>query len=202
MFVCVFLHKKLRNEWRCFCACVNYCICGMLLDMSCAIFCWCICLVFCFLALCVPITSLLYFFSAFVYWFFYFLGPIPRLYTFFLLQVFLDVDSWFSTILLVMFCFLLCVGLLTCIILATPTWFVVFVKFFVDFVDRVSDCFFCCKFGLLHQFAYANFAFFMHFFTTVGICAFDMFISKPFAALAYPRLCLLFSLLIFLRAQT
>ena len=42
----------------------------------------------------------------------------------------------------VIFCFLLCSGVLAYIILATATCFVVIVKFFSDFVDRVRACLF------------------------------------------------------------
>ena len=97
-----------------------------------------------------------------------------------------------------MFCFFLWSWLLIRINLAKTICFVVLVKFFVNFLARISACFFYCKIGVLHQIYICSFCFCHLFFTIVCDCAFDTFIPKPFAALARPKLCLLPSLFVFL----
>ena len=116
-----------------------------------------------------------------------FSGPIPHFCTFFLSHDFLVVSCWFSAISLIIFCLLLQSELLTCILLVTTTWFVAFVKCFVDFVAPVSTCFFCVKIGVLDRFIFARFAFFYVFFAIVCACAFDTFIFNSIATIERPK---------------
>ena len=110
------------------------------------------------------------------------------------LQVYLVSLPRLAQLLVVIFCFLLCFGILGYILLATETCFVVIVKVFVDFVARVSACLFSLQNRSVHQFIFARFVFFCAFFTIVCACAFHTFICKHFATLDLHKLCLLPSL--------
>ena len=119
--------------------------CGVLSRVACTIAWWFICFLPWFLSLHTQLPSCLIFCSTFVHCLTDFLCRNPHFSLFCLLQVFLGVTSWVCAIFLYKFCFLLWSGLFTCILLVKATWFVVFVKFFVDFVAPVSACFFWCK---------------------------------------------------------
>ena len=58
--------------------------------------------------------------------------------------------------------------------------------------------FYGAKIGVLYQFMFGHFAFFVYFFAIAFACAFDTFILKPLSALTYQKLCLLPSLFGFL----
>lgn len=99
MFVCVILHKKLRNEWRCFCACVNCCILWRATRSAVRNFlCVHLSRVLIFRITCV-ILLLPYFCSAFVYCLFDFLNQIPCFCGFCFLWVCLSATSWVFAIL-------------------------------------------------------------------------------------------------------
>ena len=137
--------------------------CGVLLDVPCAMFCYFICSALQFLAFYVQFCCCLIFCSGFEHCLFDFLDLNPHFSLFCLLQVFLDITSWVCTIFLHRFCFLLWSGLFPCILLVTTTWFVVFVKFLSILVPRLVFVFFDIKIGVLHEFIFTRFVFFLYF---------------------------------------
>ena len=71
------------------------------------------------------------------------LGPNSSLLCVFAVYTFASVSlPRLAQLFLVIFCFLLCSGILAYIILSTATCFVMIVKFFSDFVARVRACLF------------------------------------------------------------
>ena len=138
----LFLHKKLRNDWRWFCACINYCIlwcgitCAVLILLLISML---VCLVF--IIVC-TITFSPYFLQHFCVLLTWFWGPIPHFCVFYCLHVCLGITSWSCAI-------------ITChIFLLVGFWesyIYPFVKRnlfcgdrqgFVDFVDLISVCLF------------------------------------------------------------
>ena len=194
----LFWPSNRQMSWRCFCACLNYCILCWTLAVPCAIAYWFICFVFWFLALCVQLRRCLIFCSDFEQCLSEILGPIPHFCTFYLLHVFLGVTCCFFAILQLTFCFLVCSGLFACIYLATAISFVDVCEGFVDFVARIGDCFFWCKNRCVAPIYICSFCFFLTFFSIMHACAFDTFMYKPFAALNRPKLYWLPSLFVFL----
>ena len=107
--------------------------CAVLSRVLCTIVCWLICFLAWFLPLHVQFFCCLIFCSTFVHCLCDFSGPIPHFCIFCLSHDFLVVPWWFSAISLIIFCLLLQSELLTYILLATATCFVVIVKFFIIF---------------------------------------------------------------------
>ena len=114
VFYC-FLIKQSPNEWRWFCACLNYFIFAACFRCVVCIS-WSIFLMHILIFSIVrTIASLPYFlqrFCAVLVWNF---GPNSSLLHFYLLHVFLGVTYWFFAILQLTFCFLVCSGLFACI---------------------------------------------------------------------------------------
>ena len=194
----LFLHKKLRNDWRWFCACINYCIlwCGI----TCAVrilllISMLVCLLF--LIIC-TITFSPYFLQHFCALLTWFWGPIPHFCVFCCLHVCLDITSWSCAIIP---CNILLLVVFWdsyapfCQKKLVSWWSSRFYRFFwSDYCLLV----FGCKIGLLHQFVFARFDIFVCFLAVVSTCPFDTFMHKPFACLNRSKLWLLLSLFGFL----
>ena len=166
--------------------------------MPCAIGYWFICSVFRFLLSHVWFCCCLIFSSAFVHYLPDF-GAQSLTFACFAVCTFASVSlPRLAQLFLVIFCFLLCSGILTYIILAASTCFVVIVKFFSDFVARVRACLFCLKNRSVAWIYICSFCFVRAFFVIVSACAFDRFTCKPIAIINLPKLCPLHSLFGFL----
>ena len=192
------LTKQLPNEWRCFCACRNYCILCWTLAVPCAISYWFICFVFRFLLLHVWFRCCLIFCSDFVHCLPDF-GSQFLTFACFAVCTFASVSlPGLARLFLAIFCFLLCSGMIVYTLLAKETCFVVIVKVLLILLIWLVFACFGSKIGLLHQFAFARFDIFLCFLAVVSACPFDRFMQKPFACLNRSKLCLLLSLLGFL----
>ena len=193
-----FLHKKLRNDWRWFCACINYCIlwCGI----TCAVR---------ILLLISMLVCLLFFIICTITFSPYFLQHFCALLTCFwgsnssLLRVlmFARLPRYHFLVLRnysLQYFSSCCVLRLIYTLLSKDTCFVVIVKVLSIFLIWLVFACFDCKIGLLHQFVFARFDIFVCFLAVVFACPFDTFIHKPFACLNRSKLWLLLSLFGFL----
>ena len=136
----------------------------------------------------------LIFCSAFVKYLFHILGRFRTWYNFCRTQICVGVICYFFAISLAMFCFILWSGLFECNILTKTFCFVVFAMVFVIFFARISGWFFLLQNQSVTAIYICLFWFFLVIFTPICICAFDRFITKPFATLTRQKLCLFPSL--------
>ena len=138
----LFLHKKLRNDWRWFCACINYCILWCVITCGVRIFlliCMLVDLVFIIICTIAFSPYFLQNFCALLSWFW---DPIPHFCVFCCMHVCLGITSW-SCAIIIYHIFLL--------VVFWDSYVHTFVKWnlfcgdrqgFVDFVDLVSVCLF------------------------------------------------------------
>ncbi len=153
--------------------------------MSCAIFDWFVCFLFPFSTLGVVLKCCLIFCNVFERFFPDFGGLIPYFCVFWFVHFCLGTTSSF-------FALSICSVLILSVCHAFEICWASFCNVFSGVVEvfllvllvLVYD-FYGAKIGVLYQFMFGHFAFFVYFFAIVFACAFDTFILKPLSALTY-----------------